>query len=85
MLVIHKLEIVAICPVDQKPDVYACTVEAHRVISVEDILAESKKLKELEMFQEDICQELHRSLACKVTLVGHHSGVRTEVICGGDE
>jgi hypothetical protein len=82
MRVKHTLEITAICPVDQKPDVYECVIEARRVIPVEDILKAAEVVKAIAAFQEDICQELHRQLACCVRLSGYHSGVRTEVVCG---
>lgn len=82
MRVTHSLQITAICPVDEKPDVYECIITAKRVIKVEDILAAASDVKSMKAYQEDICQELHRRLACEVRLVGYHSGVRTEVVCG---
>lgn len=82
MRVVHRLEITAVCPVDDKPDVYACEVHANRVIKVEDILREAQIVASLKVFQEEICQHLHRALACKVVLTGYHSGVLTEVTCG---
>jgi hypothetical protein len=82
MRVTHTLQITAICPVDDKPDVYECVVTAKRVIPVEDILAAANEVKDMKAYQEDICQELHRKLACEVKLTGYHSGVLTEVICG---
>lgn len=85
MKVTHTLEITAICPVDGKPDVYLCKVEATRVVEVEKIIAKSVEFNRSWIYQEDLCQELHRALACKVTLIGYHSGVRTEVTCGGAE
>lgn len=82
MIVQHSLEITAICPVDGKPDIYQCVVSASRVIPVEDILAAAKALSKKRMYQEDICQEMHRQLACRVVLTGYHSGVKTQVSCG---
>lgn len=82
MKVIHKLQITAICPVDNLPDVYECTITARRIIKVEDILAAVEEVKAKPAFQEEICQELHRKLACKVRLIGYHSGVETKVMCG---
>lgn len=82
MKVEHVLEIVAVCPVDQKPDVYTCVVTASRVIPVEMILEAVKDLSTKEMYQEDVCQELHRRLASCVQLTGYHSGVKTTVTCG---
>jgi hypothetical protein len=82
MRVVHSLQITSICPVDEKPDVYECFVIAKRVIPVEDILKATADVKNMKAYQEDICQELHRRLACEVRLVGYHQGVRTEVVCG---
>ena len=80
--VIHKLEVTALCPVDQKPDVYQCKVTARRVIQVESIIAAAAAESKDPIYQEDLCMALHRSLACRVSLVGYHSGVRTKVVCG---
>lgn len=82
MRVTHTLEVTAACPADGKLDVYECVVTARRVIPVEDILKAAADVREARAYQEDICQELHRRLACEVRLVGYHSGVRTEVVCG---
>lgn len=82
MKVFHRLEITGICPADQKADVYRCIVEARRVVPVEAIIAAVQTITAKPAFQETICQELHRALACRVTLVGLHSGVETEVTCG---
>lgn len=81
MLITHTLQITAICPVDEKPDVYECVVTTSRIIPVERILEVVTALKDRKAYQEDICQELHRQLACEVKLTGYHSGVKTEVIC----
>lgn len=82
MHVTHTLEITAICPVDDKADVYECIVIARRVIAIEDILKAVEDVKTMKAYQETICQELHRRLACEVRLVGYHSGVLTDVVCG---
>lgn len=82
MRVTHTLQITAVCPVDDKSDVYECVVTARRVIPVEDILKAADEVKGMKVYQEDLCQELHRRLACEVRLTGYHSGVRTEVVCG---
>jgi hypothetical protein len=86
MRVEHMLEVTAVCPADQKPDVYRCVVRACRVIPVEDILAAVKNATEAgPLYQEDLTRELHRALAAEVETVGWHSGVRTRVVCGGCE
>jgi len=82
MNVTHSLQITAFCPVDNKPDVYECVITAKRVIAVEDILKAAHDFSSMKVYQEELCQELHRRLACQVRLVGHHSGVRTDVVCG---
>lgn len=82
MNVIHRLEITAVCPADKLPDVYACEIHAARVIPVEHILSEVENLRAVELYQEDLCQRLHRALACRVVLIGSHSGVQTTVTCG---
>jgi len=82
MRVSYTFQLTAICPVDSLPDVYECVISAHRIIKVEDILQIAAELQTKSAFQEEICQELHRRLACCVTLIGYHSGVRTEVVCG---
>lgn len=82
MLVKHTLEITATCPIDNKSDIYECEITTRRIVPVEDILKGVEEVKEMVAFQEDICQELHRRLACCVRLTGYHSGVRTEVTCG---
>lgn len=83
MKVEHTLEVVAICPVDDLPDVYTLTVRATRVVKVEDILGAAAALASLKLYQEDLTQRMHRTLACEVETVGYHSGVRTRVVCGG--
>jgi NADPH-dependent 7-cyano-7-deazaguanine reductase QueF len=82
MKVEHTLEVVALCPVDGKPDVYTLTVRASRVVKVEEILSAAAKCSAERMFQEDLTQRVHRELACEVETVGYHSGVRTRVVCG---
>lgn len=85
MLCEYQFEVVATCPVDKKPDVYRCTVRARRVIPVEEILKAVAALKDVPQFQETFTQELHRALAAQVETTGHHSGVRTRVVCGDVE
>lgn len=82
MRVEHTLEVVALCPVDGLPDVYTLTVRAARVVKVEEILSAAAALAGESLFQEELTQRVHRSLACEVETVGYHSGVRTRVVCG---
>ena len=84
MIVEHRLEISALCPVDGKPDVYRCVVTTARVIDVESILKAVDSLKDRKIYQEELTQELHRILAARVETTGWHSGVTTRVVVGGD-
>jgi NADPH-dependent 7-cyano-7-deazaguanine reductase QueF len=81
LLVRHSLTITAACPVDGKPDHYEAVVECSRVVKVEDILAVVDGLKAQRIFQEELTQELARSLGAKVTTTGYHSGVKTVCEC----
>lgn len=84
MIVEHTLEVTAVCPVDDKPDVYQCVIRTHRVLPVESILQAVESLREKKIYQEDLTRELHRVLAARVETVGWHSGVATRVIVGGE-
>lgn len=81
MLVRHYMTVTASCPVDEKPDHYEAIVECARVVKVEDILAAVERLKGQPIFQEQLTQELARSLGAKVTTTGYHSGVKTICEC----
>lgn len=83
MRVEHRLEVVAICPVDGLLDVYTMTVRASRVIKVEDILTAAETFASLKLFQEELTQRMHRAIACEIETIGYHSGVMTRVVCGG--
>ena len=56
MLVEHRLEIVAVCPVDKLPDVYSCVVRCSRVVAVEDILAAVQVVTKDPAYKETITQ-----------------------------
>jgi hypothetical protein len=75
--VTHELVLRVRCPVDGAHDIYQVTVEASRLVKVEDILAAMGDVAKDAAFQEEITQRLAVALACTVTTVGHHSGVRT--------
>jgi len=81
LLVRHSLTITASCPVDGKPDHYEAVVECVRVVKVEDILAAVQQLRDRKVFQEELTQELARTLGAKVTTTGYHSGVKTVCEC----
>jgi GTP cyclohydrolase I len=75
----HHLTVTAVCPVDGLPDVYAVTVEAERVVRVEDILRVARTFAKRRLYQEQLTEEMARKLSATVRSVGFHSGVRTEV------
>lgn len=79
----YTLEAVAVCPADNKPDIYTVTVRATRTIPAEEILAVAESMKGKPMYQEAFTAEMHRILAAEVETLGWHSGVRTRVIVGG--
>lgn len=78
----YELEITCSCPVDDDPDVYHLTVTSRRTIPVENILKAVEKLREDNLFQEELTQRLHRRINACVTLVGYHSGVKTTTTAG---
>ncbi len=81
MRVKHSLEMRCICPHDGLPDRYDVTIECHRVIKVEDIVALANEASTVSMYQEDLAQWVGRRLAARVTIVGTHcDGVETTVI-----
>lgn len=77
----YTLEVVATCPVDNRPDVYRVTIRSARTIPCERILAAVAGLKDAPMYQEDFTHELHRALAAEVETVGYHSGIRAVIVC----
>lgn len=80
MRCIYETKIIAACPVDDMPDVYEATFESDDTIKCEEILAAIGKFATEKAFQEAITADLARTLRCRVTTVGFHSGVRTTVI-----
>jgi NADPH-dependent 7-cyano-7-deazaguanine reductase QueF len=83
MRVEYTLEVTALCPADDRLDVYAVTVRATRTIPVEDILKAAAGFRERKVFQEELTAEFHRALTAEVESVGWHSGVRTVCTVGG--
>jgi len=83
MKVTHILTISARCPVDiSVEDTYEMIVKTERLIEVETILAEALDACKEPVYQETLCDDLSKRLGCEVTLIGVHSGVKTEVTCG---
>ena len=76
----YEVRIEAACPVDEKPDVYEATFESHDTIRCEDILMAVGKYATEKAYQEVITADLARTLRCRVTTVGYHSGVKTTVV-----
>lgn len=83
MQCVYELEAVCTCPVDGKPDYYKLTIRTTRIVMVEDILKHVSEFADKKITQEVLTTNLHRALACDVTSVGWHSGVRVTVRCGG--
>lgn len=80
MLCRYYLTIKCACPVDGLSDVYEAEFESATVLKVEDILEAARPFESGQMFQEDLTASLARTLACRVTTTGYHSGVKTVVI-----
>lgn len=78
----YKMEITGICPVDDMADVYQLTITAQRVIPVEQIIVAVKELSDKKLYQEDLCQAIHRKVNACCVLIGYHSGVRVRSQCG---
>jgi hypothetical protein len=73
----HTLTIHCRCPLDNARDQYELTVTTHRLIKVEDILAEVRAIAASPMLQEHLTADLAAKLDAHITTVGYHSGVRT--------
>lgn len=80
----YEMEITCLCPVDNLPDVYHLTVMARRVIPVEEIIEAVKAFSVEKMYQEDLCQAIHRKVNACCVIVGYHSGIKVRTQCGGD-
>jgi hypothetical protein len=76
----HEFRMRSRCPVNGATDLYEVTVETDKLVKVEDILKAAASFTE-PAFQEEITQKLATALECRVTTIGHHSGVRTTCIC----
>jgi hypothetical protein len=78
MLVKHYLTITAKCPINPGTmDRYDAIIECSLMLSVERILEEIEKFRELEIYQERLTESLAETLGAKVTTTGFHSGVKT--------
>ena len=78
----YECEITCVCPVDDFPDVYQLTITSKRVIPVEIIISAALEFREQKLYQEDLCQAIHRKVNACCVLVGHHSGVKVRSQCG---
>lgn len=76
MIVLHEMTFARRCPIDDAQDLYELRIETTRVVKVEDILMAVSALPE-KALQEDITLALAAKLGCRVTTIGHHSGVKT--------
>lgn len=82
MINTYEVEVTCVCPVDDLPDVYQLTITSRRTIPVEDILAVVAGFREKRMYQEDLCQAIHRRVNASCRVIGYHSGVRVSSQCG---
>lgn len=80
MICRYETRITAACPKDGMPDVYEATFESDDTIIVERILEAVGKYQTEKAYQEVITADLARTLRCKVTTIGFHSGVKTTVV-----
>ncbi len=78
----YSTEITCVCPVDDLPDVYQLVVTARRVVPVEDIIAAVAEFRTKKLYQEDLCQALHRKINACCVLTGYHSGIKVRSQCG---
>ncbi len=79
MICRYYLTIHCVCPVDESADVYDAVFESDDLIKVESIIDAVRAYDTQAAFQEDITRSLARILGCRVSTIGYHSGVRTEV------
>lgn len=78
----HEMNFARQCPVNERQqDIYHLKVETDRLIQVETILAAVEALPE-KAYQEEITTHLAQKLMCRVTTIGHHSGVKTTCSSG---
>lgn len=75
----YETRLVAACPANGDVDLYFVAVESDAMVPCERILEEVRKLTGVRRYQEDITSVLAEALACRVTTVGYHSGVKTTV------
>lgn len=80
---VYELDAVCSCPADGRGDYYRVTVTSARTIPVETILAAVREAGAVEQYQEAFTESLSRAIGAAVKTVGHHSGVKTTVTCGG--
>lgn len=78
----HEISISGICPVTGGRDCYSAKIRVRRIVKVEDIIAAMDNLPKQPMYQEDLTAHIAIILEAEVETIGHHSGIRTKVICG---
>ena len=81
MMVEHKFVLEAVCPVGGASDRYDVTVRTHRLVKVEDIVAEAERLAREPRFQEDITAQLASRFEVEVETVGPHMEGRVTTRC----
>lgn len=75
MTVVYETSFSRRCPVDGVSIRYRFRAEGSRMLRVEHINAAIKSLPQ-SGFQEKLTAQLRKKLKCRITTVGHHSGVK---------
>jgi hypothetical protein len=80
----HEFRLAGVCPVDASTDHYDVVVETDRLLPVEKMLEVAADAVAEPRFQEQIARLISNRLGIgvQVTLVGHHSNVRTVSTAG---
>lgn len=81
MIIHHCFQLRAKCPVNAVDDVYDVTITTDRVVKVEDILAEARRIASEPRFQEVITELLACKFRVTVETVGAHMGGDVTTIC----
>ena len=81
MIVHHRFQLQAKCPADGADDIYEVTVISDKMVAVEDIVAEAKRLGGVARWQEEITTLLARYFSVTVETVGTHMGGEVTTTC----
>ena len=77
----YVLNVQARCPLDHGIDVYEFTLESQNILLCESINAFFKaNAGKRRVYQEALTKSAATALGCRVTSVGHHSGIRVTCV-----